>query len=72
MANLCRKVINIKVYEIFQLLKQLVDLLHAYFAEGMQSATGEEAIDACEAIGDRTADYEKEAKELHGRPLEIS
>jgi hypothetical protein len=72
MANLCRKVINIKVYEIFQLLKQLVDLLHAYFAEGMQSATGEEAIDACEAIGDRTADFEKEAKELHGRPLEIS
>ena len=72
MANLCRKVINIKVYEIFQLLKQLVDLLHAYFAEGMQSATGEEAIDACEAIGDRTADFEKEAKELRSRPLEIS
>jgi hypothetical protein len=70
MANLCRKVINVKVYEIFQLLKQLVDLLHAYFAEGMQSTTGEGAISACEAIGERTADFEKEAKEA--KETEIS
>ena len=60
MVNMCRDTINEKVFEIFRELKVLTENLQAYFAEGMQNNVADQAIQASENIGEKTAEVAKE------------
>jgi len=61
MVNMCKDVINEKVFEIFRELKVLTENLQAYFAEGMQNNVANQAIQASDNIGEKTAEVAKEA-----------
>ena len=52
--------INEKVFEIFRELKILTERLQAYFAEGMQNNVADEAIQASDNIGEKTAEVAEE------------
>ena len=60
MANMCRDVINDKVFEIFKELRILTDRLRAYFAEGMENQVAGEAIDSSHRIGEKTKKVSEE------------
>jgi hypothetical protein len=60
MANMCRDVINDKVFEIFKELRILTDRLRAYFAEGMENQVATEAIDSSHRIGEKTKKVSEE------------
>ena len=60
MANMCRDVINEKVFEIFKELRILTDRLRAYFAEGMENQVATEAIDSSHRIGEKTKKVSEE------------
>ena len=60
MVNMCRDTINEKVFEIFRELKILTERLQAYFAEGMQNNVADEAIQASDNIGEKTAEVAEE------------
>jgi len=60
MANMCRDVINDKVFEIFKELRILTDRLRAYFAEGMENQVAGEAIVSSHRIGEKTKKVSEE------------
>ena len=60
MVNMCRDTINEKVFEIFRELKILTERLQAYFAEGMQNSVADQAIEASDNIGEKTAEVAEE------------
>ena len=60
MVNMCRDTINEKVFEIFRELKTLTESLQTYFAEGMQNSVADQAIEASDNIGEKTAEVAEE------------